>query len=102
MNPKASLVEGDVADVSAGNVKLRLDGSSIGATTADTHWQSGAGAAATDHYTLRINSGTVRVSLEEDVSLAAHQVPLAAPPTRVGVSAALEVVLDGVAARSSG
>jgi TetR/AcrR family transcriptional regulator, tetracycline repressor protein len=90
-----------VADVSAGNVQLRLDGSSIGATTADTRWQSGAGAAATDHYKLRINSGTVRVSLEEDASLAAQPVPAAAAPTHVGVSAALEVVLDGVAARST-
>ncbi|HTD79956.1 MAG TPA: hypothetical protein VK898_20135, partial [Chloroflexota bacterium] len=60
-----------------------------------------AGAAATDHYKLRINSGTVRVSLEEDASLAAQPVPAAAAPTHVGVSAALEVVLDGVAARNT-
>ena len=91
-----------VADVSAGNVQLRLDGSSMGATTADTRWQSGAGAAATDHYKLRINSGTVRVSLEEDASIAPGPVPPAAAPTQAGVSAALEVVLDGVAARSAG
>jgi AcrR family transcriptional regulator len=92
-----------VAEVSAGNVQLRLDGSSLSATTADTRWQSGAGASATDHYKLTINSGTIRVSLEEDASIAPAPFPAAAaPPPPAGVSAALEVVLDGVAARRSG
>jgi hypothetical protein len=91
-----------VADVSTGSVQLRLDGSYMGATTADTRWHSGAGAAATDHYQLRINSVTVRVSLEEDASIAAEPAPTAAPPRGAGVAAALEVVLEGVAARRSG
>lgn len=89
-----------VANISTGALQLRLDGRSIAATTADTHWESVAGAAGRDHYLLKINSGTVRVTLEEDPSISAGLAPAATPVPRAGVGAALNVVLDGVAARS--
>jgi TetR/AcrR family transcriptional regulator, tetracycline repressor protein len=92
-----------VANVSPGAVQLRLDGHTVGATTGESLWESGAGAAASDYYKLRINSGTVRVTLEEDPSIGAEPVASAAAPLpRAGVFAALNVVLDGVAAHSSG
>ena len=89
-----------VADISAGALRLQLDGRSIAATTADTRWESVAGAAARDHYRVRISSGTVRVTIEEDPSIGAGPVPATAPTRGAGVAAALNVVLDGVAARS--
>ncbi|MGH7775855.1 MAG: hypothetical protein ACREPI_01580, partial [Candidatus Dormibacterales bacterium] len=90
-----------VAEVSTGAVRLRLDGRTVVATTSDLHWESAAGAAARDHYAVKISSGAVRVTLEEDPSLAAVPAPGAAAgtPTRAGVAAALDLVLDGVAAR---
>jgi AcrR family transcriptional regulator len=90
-----------VADISPGAVQLRLDGRSMAATTADSQWESVAGATQRAHYRLKINSGSVRVTLEEDASIDAE--PAQAMPTvpRASVSAALNVVLDGVAARSA-
>jgi hypothetical protein len=41
----------------------------------------------------------VRVSLEEDPSISAEPLQNPAPLARAGVAAALNVVLDGVAAR---
>lgn len=81
-------------------VQLRLDGFSARATIGDLHWESRADAAAGDHYRLRISSGAVRISLEEDPSLSA-EVAAAAPPlaARPGVAAALEVAPDGVEQR---
>lgn len=49
---------------------------------------------------LKINSGTVRVTLEEDPSISSQPTPAATPVAREGVSAALNVVLDGIVARS--
>lgn len=88
-----------VAHISTGALQLRLDGRSVAATTADAHWESVAGAAERDHYLLQINSGTMRVTLEEDPSISVEPVPAAMPVPQAGVSAALNVVLDGVAAR---
>jgi hypothetical protein len=89
-----------VAEINAGSVHLSLDGHVISATTSDVFWSSRPDAAATDHYMLRISSGTVRVSVEEDPLLRAP-VAAPAPATKAaGVVAALKVVLDGVAART--
>ena len=52
-----------VAQISTGSLQLRLDGRLIAATTADIDWESTANAATRDHYLLKINSGTVRVTL---------------------------------------
>lgn len=88
-----------VAEVSTGVVQLRLDRRSIGATTTDVYWECGEGAAAGDYYRLKIYSGTLRVSVEEDASISPTAAPGSAPEARAGIGAALEVVLDGVAAR---
>ena len=89
-----------VADISAGALQLRLDGHAVAATGWDTHWESVPGAAEHDHYRLRISSGTVRVSVEEDSSISSEPAPDATAVVRAGVIAALNVALDGVAARS--
>jgi TetR/AcrR family tetracycline transcriptional repressor len=88
-----------VADVSTGAVQLRLDGQAIPVTTSDHHWESVGGATARNCYWLTISSGTVRVTVEEDATLTAKPGPVAAPVARAGITAALNVVLDGVAAR---
>jgi hypothetical protein len=44
----------------------------------------------------------VRVTLEEDPSVSAEPTSAATPPAPAGVTAALNVVLDGVASRSAG
>lgn len=89
-----------VADVSTGVLQLRLDGRSIAATITDTHWESRPDAAERDHYLVKINSGAVRVTLEEDPTISAEPAPSATTEPRAGVAAALNVVLDGVAART--
>jgi AcrR family transcriptional regulator len=92
-----------VAEISTGAVQLRLDGRPVAVTTADTHWESAPGAGAGDHYRLRINSGSARVTVEEDASIPAAAGPTpapAGPAAPAGVGAALNVVLDGVASRS--
>jgi hypothetical protein len=90
-----------LAEVSAGVVQLRLDAFGSTATTSDLRWESHPGAAnAADHYLLRLSSGCVKVSLEEDASIPVRAPDLRAAPVRASSSAALEVVLDGVASRS--
>lgn len=91
-----------VAEISPGSLQLRLDGRSFGPPLVDARWESVAGAAARDHYLLKIHGGTVRVTLEEDPSIEAGPAAAAEPPQRAGVSAALAVVLDGIAARAIG
>ena len=87
-----------VAEVSTAAVQLRLDAFTIAATTSDVVWESAPGARQADHYRLRINSGAVRVSLEEDASLPLER--SGAEPAEGGsVVGALNVVLDGVASR---
>jgi len=88
-----------VADISTGALHLKLDAFSVRATTGDARWESAPDAAGGDHYRLRINSGAVRVTLEEDPSITAGPVgaEVTAPPA--GLAAALNVVLDGVAGR---
>lgn len=88
-----------VADVSPGSLQLRLDGRLVSASTADTRWESRDGASSGSHYRLKVNSGTMRVTVEEDASIGQPGTGSAAPIARAGVSAALDVALDGVAAR---
>jgi hypothetical protein len=90
-----------VAEIHTGVLQVRLDRRSIAATPSDVRWQSVPGAAARDHYLLKIHSGTMRVTLEEDASIQSVPIPHAVPVGRAGLTAALNVVLDGVAARSS-
>jgi AcrR family transcriptional regulator len=91
-----------VADISPGALQLKLDAFRVAATTTETHWESVRGAAERDHYRLRISGGCVRVTLEEDPSIEAGPVDARPPAGRSGVTAALELVLDGVASRAAG
>jgi AcrR family transcriptional regulator len=89
-----------VAEISAGALQLKLDAFSVRAATGDARWESVPGAGDGDHHRLRISSGAVRVTLEEDPSITARPVEVeAAPPG--GLAAALNVVLDGVARRAT-
>jgi hypothetical protein len=95
-----------VAEVSTAAVQLRLDAFTIAATTSDVVWESVPGARQADHYRLRINSGAVRVSLEEDASLTLERPDAESAEGAAegaaeggGVVGALNVVLDGVASR---
>lgn len=92
---------GVVAELSGGVVQPRLDRWSVPATASDARWESTDGAGLVDHYLLRVHSGAVRVTLEEDASISAAQPLPASPVVRAGVVAALSVVLDGVAARTA-
>ena len=89
-----------VAEIGKGALQLRLDGRSVGATLGDVRWESVVGASARDHYLVKINSGAVRVTLEEDASIHSEPDPAAPAVPRAGISAALNVVLDGVSTRS--
>lgn len=88
-----------VADVSPGSLHLRLDGRPVAASTGDTRWESMDGASSGSHYRLKVSSGTMRVNVEQDASIGQPSIGPAAPVARAGVSAALNVALDGVAAR---
>jgi len=89
-----------VADISAGALRLKLDAFTVGAATTNAHWESTQDAADQDHYLLRISGGAVRVTLEEDASIDAERVPANPPVPRSGVTAALNVLIDGVASRT--
>jgi TetR/AcrR family tetracycline transcriptional repressor len=100
------------AEVSPGAVRVHLDRRSILMAATETHWNSGGGAAAPDHYELEISGGAVQVTLDDDVPpaalapAAAHEAslrgPLGAPaPSSAigspeGGSFALELMLNGV------
>lgn len=86
-----------VAEISTGALQLKLDDFSIGATTSDVRWES-SGPSSSDYYRLRINSGSVRVALEQDAALPLDVVRGIAGEGG-GLAAALELVLDGVASR---
>jgi hypothetical protein len=89
-----------VAEIGPGSVQLRLDGRPIAATGRDTRWETAPDASSGPHYRLRINSGTVRVSLEEDPSISAEMGLSDEPSKGIGARAALEVALDGIVSRS--
>jgi hypothetical protein len=89
-----------LAEVSTGVIQLRLDAFGSTATTSDLRWESHPGAAvAPDHYLLDLASGCLKVRLEEDASISDRVPDPRAAPVRASSSAALEVVLDGVASR---
>jgi hypothetical protein len=89
-----------VAHVHTGVLQIRLNGRNIPATASDVHWQSGPDASSRDHYQLTIHSGSARVTLEEDTSIRSTPAPQSTPAAPAGLLAALNVVLDGVAAQS--
>ncbi len=88
-----------VADISTGAVQVKLDEFAVAASTGDLHWESRQSASRGDRYALRLNSGCVRVTLEEDPSLPAAVSTPAAGGEHAVAGSALEVVLDGISAR---
>lgn len=90
------------AHLHSGSLQVRLDQRLLRATANDVSWESTSGATLGNHYALVVHSGVVRVSLEEDPSIAVVQPAPSAPvPARAGLSVAIDVVLDGVAAAPS-
>ena len=92
-----------LALVSAGSLRLRLDGASILANLADDRWTSGDPAAA-DRYELRVNSGTVDVLLDQRApagppASATAVVHVTAPAPPVDSRTAVELLLDGIEVR---
>ena len=92
-----------LAQVSAGALRLRLDGTSTLAILADDRWTSGNPAAA-DRYELQVNSGTVDVLLDQRApagppTSGMTAVPVTSPAPPVDSQAAVELLLDGIEAR---
>jgi hypothetical protein len=88
-----------IAEIGAGAVRVRLDDFSVAAAVGDHHWNSRI-PPADDHYLLRISGGAARVSLEQDPSIEPAAADRPIPPASPAVAtAALRLVLDGVAAR---
>ena len=81
-------------DISAGAVKLQLDGMSIPAST-DMHWESPGASASPDRYELRISGGAAGLTLDESASEDSQgtdaSIPNDAPPWQ-----ALDLLLDGI------
>ncbi len=96
--------------VSAGAMRVRLASHSILMAATDHHWEAGSGRAAPDRYEIRVTSGSINTSLDQDSPAgpapavgpapAPGPPPAAAPaqPARTGTSA-LEILLDGVERR---
>ena len=91
------------ADVSAGAVRVKLDGHSIKAAVTDSRWESEVGASAiADRYQLRISGGAVQVNLDSAAkSIEPFEAEPATAPSGEPTSA-LEILLDGVESRVKG
>ena len=89
------------AEIKSGAVQVSLDGVHTRVAMADAKWESPGGSAASDRYELRVSGGAVRVSLDETGG--AGPEPTTASPAPAGdtaLTAALDVVLDGIAVRA--
>jgi TetR/AcrR family tetracycline transcriptional repressor len=88
------------ADISAGAVRLKLDGYSVKAAVTDSQWESEDGAsAAANRYQLRISGGAVQVNLDSEAK-AVEAIKADAPAESSGDSTSvLEILLDGVESR---
>lgn len=89
------------AVVHTGAVRIRLDDYSAKVVVADVRWETSGGSGAPDRYELDISSGAVKVNVDDSASPAPRLEP-SSPPAPTGEAAtALEILLDGVAARVS-
>ncbi len=89
-----------IAHVHTGAVKLRLDDYSTKVAIFDVHWQSVGALEAPDRFDLDVSSGVVdlkvdsyRPKVERAAAAPAESQPAGKP------ASALEILLDGVAAR---
>jgi hypothetical protein len=90
------------ASVSAGALKVRLDGFSTRAILLDARWESAGGHGALDRYDLRISGGAAQVSIDEGGPPGpADATPAVVRPAREP-RIALELLLDGIERRVPG
>ncbi len=96
--PRASAV---VAVVHTGAVKLKLDDYSTKVAIFDVHWQSEGALEARDRFDLDVSSGVVDFRLDTYTpKLGAVEVAPPSPEPAGKPASALEILLDGVEARS--
>src|SRR5436190_3654227 len=96
--PRASAV---VAVIHTGAVKLKLDDYSTKVAIFDVHWQSEGGLEARDRFDLDVSSGVVDFRLDTYTpKLEAIDVAPPSPEPAGKPASALEILLDGVEARS--
>jgi TetR/AcrR family transcriptional regulator, tetracycline repressor protein len=91
-----------VAVVHTGAVKLKLDEFSTRVAVFDVHWQTEGASASRDRYELDVSSGAVKFSLdtyEAKVARAAEAATAESKPAGK-VASALDILLDGVEART--
>jgi len=96
--PRASAV---VAVIHTGAVKLKLDDYSTKVAIFDVHWQSEGALEARDRFDLDVSSGVVDFRLDKYTpKLEAIEVASPSPEPAGKPASALEILLDGVEARS--
>jgi TetR/AcrR family tetracycline transcriptional repressor len=88
------------AVIKSGAVQVTLDDFHTRVAMVDTRWETPGAGVSPDRYELEVSGGAVRVSLDqaaiEDTVAPVRQ---AAPAGSEGLSAALGIVLDGIAGR---
>jgi hypothetical protein len=89
-----------VAQVHTGAFRLKLDDFSTRVAVYDVHWQSDRALESGDRYELDVSSGVVDFKLDAYTPKIDHAVVAPVEPASKGAPAsALEILLDGVAAR---
>ena len=89
------------AVVHTGAVRVRLDDYSASVVVADVHWETAGGSGAADRYELDISSGAVKINVDDSAKPAEIREPSPPPPPAGEIATALDILLDGVAARIS-
>ena len=91
-----------VAVIKSGAVQVSLEGANTRVALADTRWESPGASESHDRYELEVSGGSVRVSLDQTaVEGDLRPVTPPGPAGEDSLSNALEIVLDGIAARPS-
>jgi AcrR family transcriptional regulator len=89
------------AVIKSGAVQVTLDGSNTRVALADTRWETPGASVAPDRYELEVSGGAVRISLDDSATESTTPPPIQSiPATDDALSAALGIVLDGVALRT--
>ena len=91
-----------VANLSSGAVKARLDDFSVHVTVADVHWESEGASSSPDRYELKVSSGAVQVTMDAYDPKASTPSAPAEPKLAGKAASALDILLDGVEARTTG
>ena len=90
-----------VAQIHTGVLKLKLDDFSTKVVLSDVHWQSEGASNARDRYELEVSSGVADLKLDSYTPNVERGVSPSPEPQPSGKAAsALEILLDGVEART--